>query len=115
MFYVVFFVDLKKNFIVPKQWIKNIKLHKEKFYNNSLNSNQIFTCFYTNNEGAFDEEGLPKGDFLPNFTLPLRCSFDGADDDEVSGLFRVKLKAFKGNKINYLRRKSNRLAKRIEY
>lgn len=90
MYYVVFFVDLTKNFIVPKQWIKDIKLHKEKFYNFSLNSNQIFTCYYTNNEDAFDADGLPKSDFPPNFAAPMRNDFDDDDDNEISGLYRIQ-------------------------
>lgn len=90
MYYVVFFEDLKKNFIVPKQWIKDIKSHKEKFYNNSLNCVQAFTCFYTNNPNAFDDFGLPKGNYIPKFDIQVRNDLNG------EGLFHVKLKAYKG-------------------
>lgn len=91
MYYVVFFKDLKKNYIVPKQWIKDIKLHKEKFYNNSVNHSQTFMCFYTNNPDAFDDDGIPKGNFPPNFDADVRTELD------VEGLFHVKLKVYKGN------------------
>lgn len=84
MYYVAFFTELNKNLIVPKQWIKDIKMHKEKFYNNSLNRSQKFTCFYTNNAAAFDDDGIPNGDFVPNFGLGFAQNF------------RIKLKAYRG-------------------
>lgn len=90
MYYIAFFDGLKKNLIVPKQWLKDIKLHKEKFYNNSLNRSQKFVCFYTNNSDAFDDEGVPNGNFAPNFDL------DFAENVNGDGLFHVKLKAYKG-------------------
>lgn len=92
MYYVAYFLALKKNIIVPKQWIKDIKLHKEKFYNNSLNRSQTFTCYYTNDQTAFDDDNFPKGDFPANFEVGFRDNFD----DE--GLFRVKLKHYTSSK-----------------
>lgn len=76
---------MKQNLIVPKQWIKDIKKHKEKFYNNSVNSTQVHTCFYTNNPNAFRD-----GNFPANFDLPARINLDG------DGVFEVKIKAYKG-------------------
>lgn len=99
MYYVAFFKDYKKNKIVPKQWIKDIKLHKEKFINNSLNSSQTFICFYTNNAAAFDDDGVPIGNFVPNFNAPLRCNFQ--EGDLLNGLYRIQLKAYKGNKNEF--------------
>lgn len=90
MYYIAFLKDLKKNFIVPKQWIKDIKLHKEKFYNKSLNSAQTFICFYTTNPAAFDDDGMPRGDFAPNFEERIREDLNG------DGLYHIKLKAYKG-------------------
>lgn len=92
MYYIVFFKDLNKSLIVPKLWLKDIKIHKEKFYNNSLNRAQTFVCFYTTNPMAFDDIGLPKGDFPPNFQERFRGDLNG------DGLYLVKLKAYKGNK-----------------
>lgn len=96
MYYVAFFIDLKKNFIVPKQWIQNIKSHKEKFYNNGVNSNQVFTCFYTNHPDAFDEDGLPNGLVQANFLARASKTLNG------DGLFRVNLKTFKGISIKII-------------
>lgn len=90
MYFVAFFIDLKTSLIVPKQWIKDIKSHKEKFYNHSLNKSQKFTCFYTNNHDAFDNDGLPNGNFPPNFHLGFVDNLNG------DGLFRVKLRAYRG-------------------
>lgn len=90
MYYVAFFIDMKKNMIVPKQWIRDIKLHKEKFYNHSLNSGQVFECFYTNQIEAFDVDGLPRRTFQPNFEARVAKKIDG------DGLFRIRLKAYKG-------------------
>lgn len=95
MFWVVYFEDLKKNVIVPKQWIKDIKLHKEKFYNNSLNSAQTFTCFHTQNPVAFDDVGWPMGSFAPNFDAKMCTDYAG------EGLYRIKLKAYRGNYEKY--------------
>lgn len=90
MYYIVYLKDWKKNVIVPKQWIKDVKLHKEKFYNNSVNSSQIFTCFYTNNPNAFDQDGFPQDTYAPDFQARF-C--DGSNDE---GLYRVQLRAYKG-------------------
>lgn len=90
MYYIVFFEDLKKNWVVPKQWMKDIKSHKEKFYNNSLNHVQTFICFYTTDPNAFDDSGLPKSDYIPKFDIQVRNALNG------DGLFHVKLKAYKG-------------------
>lgn len=92
MYYIAFFIDWKKNLIVPKQWIKDIKKHKEKFYNKSLNSSQKFTCFYTNDPGAFGDDDLPNGNFAPNFNLRLTDNLN----DSGSGLFLVQLRAYRG-------------------
>lgn len=92
MFYIAFFIHLNKNIIVPKQWIRDIKLHKEKFYNNSLNRSQTFKCFYTNDPCAFDDDGLPKGNFAPNFEAGMRDSFTENGD----GLYSIKLQAYRG-------------------
>lgn len=95
MYYVAFFLDLKKNIIVPKQWIKDIKLNKEKFYNYGVNCSQVFTCFYTNQPGAFDQDGLPNGEFHANFSARVSKTLDG------DGLFRINLKTFKGTSIKH--------------
>lgn len=46
-------------------------------------------CFYTNRREAF-QNGLPSGQFQPNFAARLSKSLEG------DGLFHVKLKTFKG-------------------
>lgn len=103
MYFIAFFKDLKKNLIVPKQWIKDIKLHKEKFYNNSLNRSQTFTCFYTDNPNAFDDDGLPIGNFVPNFDAKIHV---GTQIDGDS-LFRIQLVTYKGKlKVDAVEKKN---------
>lgn len=94
MYYIAYFEDLKKSLVTPKQWIRDIKQHKEKFYNNSLNRSQTFYAFYTNNPNAFSDDGLPKNEFPPNFAANLRTDLNG------DGLFKIKLKHCSGNTIS---------------
>lgn len=89
MYFIAYFKDLKKRFIVPKQWVKDIKQHKEKFHNHSLNSVQTFVCFYTTEPTAFDDDGLPKGTVVPNFQEKFQANLNG------DGLYLVKLIAYK--------------------
>lgn len=63
-------------------WIKNISQHIEKFLNNGLNRNQIFTIFWTKCAEAKDENGLPNPKFKPKFyptgnEFPEEGIFDG--------------------------------------
>lgn len=56
-----------------------------------MNSNQEFTCFYTDNKDAFDDFGLPNGDFPPNFDAIRRTELNSGD-----GIYKVKLRGYKG-------------------
>lgn len=90
-YYVVQFFNLSENQhkIVPESWIKDAKNHVEKFINESLNHNQVFRCFYTTNPDAFDNNGGPKSDYQPDFSLEIR-------DTMGEGCFFGVLKKFKG-------------------
>lgn len=92
MFFVAYLKVLKKNVVLPAKWICNIENHFEKFVNNSINSNQSFLCYYTNNDDAFLND-CPNEDFAPNFRLPMvqRINADGSFD----GCFLAKLKKYK--------------------
>lgn len=89
MYFVVFLKVLKKNIIVPKTWIKDLKKHKEKFMDLGLNGNQTYECFYTNDPEAFDEHDMPIKTYPPNFDLPFRRDLNGA------GRFKVQLKKYR--------------------
>lgn len=79
--------------ILPAIRIENVGDHFEKFINKSLNSVQLFRCYYTSNRQAFDAEMHPNSDFIPDFTShmvkePVGHNFDGC--------FFGKLKQFFG-------------------
>lgn len=95
-FMLAYFLKLKVNRVVPISWIHDVSSHLEKFLNAGLNSAQTYTCFYTNNPEAFDEIGMPKNDFEPDFNVPFRTDLNG------DGRFAVKLKVYKGEYIEIL-------------
>lgn len=76
MYFVAYIFLLKKNVVVPAEWICEIGNHFEKFVNNSLNSNQMFVCYYTNKNEAFIED-QPNKEFEPDFTLALVEDING--------------------------------------
>lgn len=99
MYFVVYLKALQKNVVIPATWIHEIDSHIEKFINNSINKNQSFLCYYTNNEAAYID-GCPKPYFLPNFCLPMvqQPNPDGSFD----GCFVGKLKKFKSKNLSII-------------
>lgn len=71
MFFGVFFLQPSVHVIIPKTWIQGIDDHWEKFVNFSLNHNQTFRCFYSQELNALDVQGQPNVNFVPNFELDL--------------------------------------------
>lgn len=90
MYFVAYFIEAKVYKVVPHSWIKNVSQHLEKFMNNGLNSNQMYTVYWTNSADAYDDNGIPKTSFRPNFD-----SVGGGKFPE-DGLYRCYLKRFKG-------------------
>lgn len=96
-FFVVYLKELRKNVILPSTWIKEVDQHFEKFMNNSINGNQLFACYFTNNPAAFNNNGSPKHDFSTKFDLPP-CDFVGV---VAQGTFGGKIKKVKSKlKLN---------------
>lgn len=62
MFAVVLLIDVKKNVVVPIDWINNLDLSDTA--NNGINSSAALTVFYTNNLKT-----------TANFLSPLRTVF----------------------------------------
>lgn len=83
MFFVVFLPALKKNVVLPAEWIYNIGDHLEKFINNSLNKNQWFLCYYTTSVAAFNDDHQPNKDVVPDFALDLITK----ESEEFNGVF----------------------------
>lgn len=88
MFFIAYFPRIKKNVIVPLNWVKGIDDHKEKFWNYGVNSTQTFLCFYTNDPNAFDGN-VPQNNFPPKFGSRMRSDLNG------DGCFIANLKKFK--------------------
>lgn len=72
MYFVVFIRALKQYQIIPTTWVQEIDANWQKFVNNGLNSNQEYTFFYSEQHGAFSDEGKPNIDYVPNFTNEIR-------------------------------------------
>lgn len=89
MYYIVFLKKFKKNVIVPKTWIKDLKKHKEKFMDSGLNRNQTYVCFYTKDPLAFDPYGLPIKTFPADFDLPLSRNLNNP------GRYHVQLRKYR--------------------
>lgn len=100
MYFVAYLKALHRNVVLPANWINNIDEHFEKFVNNSINSNQSFLCYFTNNEAAFID-GHPKKDFAANFGLPMVKQTNA--DGSFEGCFLGKLKKFKSKYLIFMR------------
>lgn len=71
MFFAVFFIQPSIHVIIPKTWILGIEDHWDKFVNDSINRNQIFRCFYSQEPNALNIHGQPNVDFAPNFEVDI--------------------------------------------
>lgn len=96
-YFVVYLTEIRKNCILPSSWIKDVDQHYEKFMNNSINSNQVFDCYFTVNPNAFDENGCPKHDFVAKFGLPPYVLGGNADE----GCFAGKIKKVKSRYLDF--------------
>lgn len=69
MYFIVFFLQIKQHRIIPYKWIRDINY--ESIINDGLNRNKQFYAFWTNDENAFDEHGVPKICYVPNWNARL--------------------------------------------
>lgn len=97
MYFVVYLPALKKNVILPDTWIHDIQNHFEKFVNKSINSSQLYLCYYTTNNAAFVDT-CPDKDFQPDFDSNIITEMN---DDEFDGCFLGKLKQYKREYIHF--------------
>lgn len=89
MFFVVNLKATHYDLIVPKNWIKGIDDHWEKFVNHSLNKNQEFLCYFDPN--AVENDGKPRCDVVPTFHYMVDLENEGL----VEGCYKVNLVRFK--------------------
>lgn len=88
MYFVAYFYTHGLYVIVPRTWIRGIDEQWEKFVNNSINRNQTFLCYYSQN--AINDEGRPDSDILPVFRIPVNNKFGG------DGCYYANLVCYKG-------------------
>lgn len=88
MYFVAYFYAHKVFVIVPKQWIRGIDDHIEKFINNGINRNQTFLCYFS--ARAINDEGRPDHDVLPVFRISVNLHFPG------DGCYYAKLMCYNG-------------------
>lgn len=97
MYFVVHLKNTPYDLIVPKNWIKGIDDHWEKFVNNSLNKNQEFLCYFDPN--ALEIDGQPRNDtIVPKFHEMANLSGEGL----VEGCYKVNLVRFRSKFIAIL-------------
>lgn len=68
--------------VIPTKWVYQNERQWEKFVNIGLNTNQTHRVFYTENQLAYDQSGVPLSDFEVNFdlnatTFPEEGCYDG--------------------------------------
>lgn len=83
--------SIKRNRVVPHQWIKDVSQHLESFINNGLNNNQTSSVFWTDRTDAFDENGKPKHLFKPNVDAGYGYNFP------EEGFYECQLVKFRCN------------------
>lgn len=71
MYVVVYLIDVKKNVIVPEKHING--LDEESLKNVGANHNFTYQIFWS--ENATNDEGVPNGEYQPNFNLPKSMIF----------------------------------------
>lgn len=75
MFFICFLKTPKRHVVVPITWIENIDMHWEKFINESINRNQKFKVFYSQEPNAVDDFNRPDPSFEPNYQLQMDPEF----------------------------------------
>lgn len=92
MYFVAYLKTLKKNVVLPANWIHEIGDHFEKFMNRSINTSQWFLCYYTTNSDAF-VDGCPNKDFEPDFDADILTEINASEP--FDGCFLGRLKQFR--------------------
>lgn len=90
-FMVISIVNSNQVIVVPKNWIYEIDDNWEKFMNNGLNTTQTFLCYWSSQDGALGEDGVPNHKHKPNFDVNIENNFPC-----IEGCFHIKLLKYKG-------------------
>lgn len=93
MYFVVFLIEAKKIVVIPQTWIHGISDQWKKFINNSINRNQQYLCYYSEETHAQNAQGHPNGNFIPDWSTLITLNAVYPD----TGCYYVNLLEFKGN------------------
>lgn len=93
MFFVVYLIEAKKKVIIPQTWVRGIDQQWKKFLNKSINRNQKYLCFYSDDAHTKDDQGRPNGNFVPDWSslVTLQAVYP------TTGCYYANLIAYKGN------------------
>lgn len=93
MYFIVTILPWKINVVVPKNWIREIDHHVEKFFNSGMNRSQKFYCYWTNDSTARGNNGILRLDFEPDFSAPFSPIFP------AEGCYQCVIRKAKGEFI----------------
>lgn len=88
MYFIVYVIQSNRYLVVPISWISSVDTLIEYFINYSVNSNKQFSFFWTDNPLAFNNDGLPRTDYLPNVHAGSNSVFPS------EGWYRCQIKRF---------------------
>lgn len=66
MYFVVFLLEALQNVVVPYTWVDGVNSRIEHFINYGVNSNLKTRVFWSDKPAAFDANGAPRSDYVPN-------------------------------------------------
>lgn len=70
MYFIVFVQQIERNLVVPYAWVRGINLGTdqiiETFVNVGVNSNRRHLVYWTDQDDAFNSDGIPLSDFIPS-------------------------------------------------
>lgn len=87
MYFVVFFLQTKRHYVIPYKWVQGIDY--ERIINNGLNKNLKFHAFWTDNKNAFDEHGVPRRNYTPDLNARGKVF-------PAAGWYLCQIRKFKG-------------------
>lgn len=94
MFFVVYSIHAEVYFTIPTIWVHDLTW--DNHVNRSLNKNQMYRCYWTQNPAAWNN-GTPNENFTPNFKVPIGNIFPAEEN-----CFICYLAYYSGEKINLL-------------
>lgn len=95
MFFIVFLCEPKVNVVILHNWIYEIEKQWAKFLNNSINRNQKYLCYYSEELCALDARGRPNINWMPDWRNVIASTTVFPE----AGFYHGKLISYKGEFI----------------